>query len=245
LACLLIIAALFLRRRLGWQWAILILALFLLWVGGNRWVSMGLTRSLEWQYLPPAELPRAEVIVLLGGGTRSALYPRQIVELGGGGTRVLYAAWLYHQGAAPYILASGGRIDWLESGNSAAEEMATILEMMDVPKDAIWLEENSRNTAENASECRKILQEKGINRIILVTSAFHMPRSVPLFEHQGFEVIPAPTDYSVTQEDWERLTEPNLPAQLINLLPSADQLVSTTRSLKEYLGMLVYRLRGW
>jgi len=90
-----------------------------------------------------------------------------------------------------------------------------------------------------------LLSAKGIQRIILVTSAEHMTRAVGLFRHQGFEVIPAPTDYSVTQDDWKQLTEPNLATQIYNLLPSASYLSSVSSSLKEYLGMLVYRLRGW
>ena len=101
----------------------------------------------------------------------------------------------------------------------------------------------SRNTYENALYSRQFLQEKGINQIILVTSAFHMPRSVMLFEQQGFEVFPAPTDYGVTQDGWQRLWESNFVTQLINFFPRASYLSSTTHSLKEYLGLLVYRLK--
>ena len=221
------------------------LALVVLWLGSTRWIALGMVRSLEWRYLPMTQMPSADAIVLLGGGTESAEYPRQTVELNSSGDRVLYAAWLYKQGKAPHILLSGGLIDWLDTGNTPAEDMAVILDMMGVPKEALWLESTSRNTYENAVNSRKFLNEKGINRIILVTSALHMPRSVDLFKHQGFDVIPAPTDYSVTQAAWQRLTNPNLATQLLNLMPNIDNLSSVTRALKEYLGMLVYRLRGW
>ena len=70
-----------------------------------------------------------------------------------------------------------------------------------------------------------------------------MPRAVKLFEDQGFEVIPAPTDYDLTEEDWQSLTHANLLTQIYNLLPSASNLSSTTSSLKEYLGMFVNTLR--
>jgi len=239
-----IVLALLLWRKPRLQRVALIVALAVLLLASNEWVSSALVRSIEWQYLPPKEVPQAEAIVLLGGGTLPALYPRPIVELNGAGDRVFYAAWLYHQDAAPLIVSSGGAIDWLENGKSAADDMAFLLDMLDVPPEAILLEEHSRNTAENASETAKILQEKGITRIILVTSAFHMPRSVPLFENQGFEVIPAPTDFSVTQADWDSLTEFG-PGMIVRLLPTSDNLSSTTRVLKEYIGMVVYRLRGW
>jgi uncharacterized SAM-binding protein YcdF (DUF218 family) len=245
LVCIFIILALILYRKPAWQRLVLVLALVVLWLGSTRWIALGMVRSLEWRYLPMTQMPSADAIVLLGGGTESAEYPRQTVELNSSGDRVLYAAWLYKQGKAPHILLSGGLIDWLDTGSTPAEDMAVILDMMGVPKEALWLESTSRNTYENAVNSRKFLNEKGINRIILVTSALHMPRSVDLFKHQGFDVIPAPTDYSVTQAAWQRLTDPNLATQFLNLMPNIDNLSSVTRALKEYLGMLVYRLRGW
>ncbi len=234
------------HHRIRWVKAAVILALVILWIGGNSWVAKSLIRSLEWRYLPPEELPQAEVIVILGGGTESAQYPRQIVEVNGAGDRVLYAAWLYHQGVAEKLLLTGGYIPWLGNHTtSPAEEMATLLEMLDIPEKALLLESRSLNTYENALYSRRILEQEGISRIVLVTSAFHMPRAVALFEHQGFEVVPAPVDYAVTQARWEALWSPNLPSLLLNLLPSAGNLENTTVALKEYLGILIYHLRGW
>ena len=81
--------------------------------------------------------------------------------------------------------------------------------------------------------------------MLLVTSAIHMPRSVALFKHQGIEVIPAPADYTVTQQGWDNMFSPDLPSLLINLLPNASSLSLTTNALKEYLGLFVYHLQGW
>jgi len=245
LACLLIILALLLYRRAGWQRAALILALLALWIGGNRWTAMGLARSLERRYLPPASLPPSEIIVVLGGGTASPEAPRPMTEVNGAGDRVLYAAWLYQQGKAPAILVSGGLLDWTPLQTTPAQDMAALLEMMGVPSEAIWLQPESRNTYEDALYSAQILKDKGIRRILLVTSAWHMPRSVRLFQAQGLEVVPAPTDFFVTDADWESLTSPDLRSQILGLLPSADNLGLTTRMLKEYLGMLVYDLQGY
>jgi uncharacterized SAM-binding protein YcdF (DUF218 family) len=253
LVILLIFLGLFLYKRVRWQRLVLILSLLTLLVFSNRWTAALLTRSLEWRYFTSPELsptslqalqtPVADVIVVLGGGTESFLAPRPLVEVNGAGDRVLYAAYLYKQGAAPHLLLSGGRIDWLSAGDSPAQDMASLLDLMDVPEDALWLEPRSLNTAENAVEAKKFLETKGIQRIILVTSAAHMPRAVKLFEDQGFEVIPAPTDYDLTEEDWQSLTHANLLTQIYNLLPSASNLSSVTGSLKEYLGMFVNTLR--
>jgi uncharacterized SAM-binding protein YcdF (DUF218 family) len=201
---------------------------------------------LEWRYLPQGDLPEVEAIVLLGGGTEAWDYPRPTAEINGAGDRVLYAARLYQEGKAGHILLSGGNLDFSDlRGTTPAAEMVEILRLVGVPEEALWLQPNSENTAEDAEFSAQILNENGIRRIILVTSAMHMPRAVALFEKQGFEVIPAPTDFGVTQRRWESLTAPNLETQLINLLPNASNLGLTSAAMKEYIGMLVYRLRGW
>ncbi|MBN1145847.1 MAG: YdcF family protein [Anaerolineales bacterium] len=246
LACVLIALALFLapRRapRAGLQRAVLALALTCLLLGGNGWVATGLARSLEWRCLPPEPLPQAEAIVLLGGSTLPALAPRPMVEISGAGDRVLYAAWLYKQGLAARILLSGGVLDWSEQDTSPAEDMATLLEMMGVPPEALWLESESRNTYENALYSARILREKGVRRILLVTSASHMPRSLKLFQAQGLQVIPMPTDFTVTQRASQEM---DARAVILGLAPSAENLALSTRMLKEYIGIFVYDLRGW
>jgi uncharacterized SAM-binding protein YcdF (DUF218 family) len=108
----------------------------------------------------------------------------------------------------------------------------------------MWLESKSRNTFENAQFAREILTEKDINKIILVTSASHMPRSIHLFEEQGFDVIPAPTDYDVTQANWQALRQASIPVQIMNLIPNVENLNSITNTMKEYIGILFYRFRG-
>ncbi len=245
LCCLLIFAALVIYRKIRLQRCLLLLALCLLLLGGNRWVTFGLLRSLEWRYLPLTEIPEEEVIVVLGGSTQSAIYPRQMVEVTGAGDRILYAFWLYQQGKADHLLLAGGSIDWLSSEENPATDMASLFKIFGVPEEALWLEPDSRNTYEDAQYSAKILKEKGISRIILVTSALHMPRSVALFEKQGLQVIPAPTDFVVTQRGWDNLTKTNLAGHLYNLLPSAENLSITSRALKEYLGILVYGIKGW
>jgi uncharacterized SAM-binding protein YcdF (DUF218 family) len=246
LACIFLFFTLAIRRKPRLGMGLVAAALALLWLGGSNWVATSLSKSLEWRYLPPDQMPRADVIVLLGGGTNSPQYPRQMVELNAAIDRVFYAAWLYHQGAAPRLLLSGGNIDWRGQRESTpAEDMAAVLAMLNVPQDAIWLEGESRNTYENAIYTTQRLEAEGIEDVILVTSALHMPRSIALFKKLGRQVIPAPTDYTVTQWDWERLWEPNIASQLFNFLPSAANLSKTTNALKEYLGMLIYSLRGW
>jgi uncharacterized SAM-binding protein YcdF (DUF218 family) len=250
LACVLLALALLIGRRSKWQPRLIAVALLALWLGGNRIVTMALVRSLEWQYLPDKSLqtpgPHAEVIVVLGGSTRAQNFPRLMNEVSEDGDRVLYAAQLYRQGAAPRILLSGGTAPWVGSSSvPGAESMADILTTVGVPREALWLEPVSRNTYENAVETQKILERQKISRIILVTSALHMPRAYAVFAKTGLDVIPAPTDFQVTQGGWEYRTQPDLVVQLFNLLPRAENMDLTTQALKEYIGICIYGLRGW
>jgi uncharacterized SAM-binding protein YcdF (DUF218 family) len=246
LSCLLALLALFLRRKQRWQLSLIIVAMVILWLGGNKWISTSLARSLEWRYLPPEVTPNAEVIVVLGGGTEPAQYPRSAVEANSAVDRVLHAGRLYDQGKSAHILLSGGYISWLEPGDgSPAAEMAELLVMMGVPEDALWLEEESLNTYENAVNSAGILAENGIGEILLVTSALHMPRAVALFEHQGLTVIPAPADFTVTETGWKNLVSGDIQKNFLYLFPNASSLSLTTNVMKEYLGMLFYKLRGW
>lgn len=246
LVFILIVLALILRHWKRLQTAALLLAFVLVLIAGNRWVSFWLARSLEWRYLPLNPVPQAEVIVVLGGGTESEQYPRPMVEVNSAGDRVLYAAKLYKEGKAPYLLLSGGNITWYDGRTmTPAGEMANLLAMMDIPQSAMWLQPKSQNTYEDALYCSQILKEKGIQRVLLVTSAQHMPRSVALFQRQGIAVIPAPVDYTVTQPGWDDLFSPDPQTIAVNFMPNVGSLSLTTGILKEYLGLWVYHLRGW
>jgi uncharacterized SAM-binding protein YcdF (DUF218 family) len=201
-------------------------------------------RSLEWQNIPRTQIPNAEAIVVLGGATKSATWPRPTVDLSEAGDRVIYAAQLYFQKKAPIIILSGGRIDWRGSGSPESADMATILTSIGVPAAAIIQESDSLNTYQNAVNVRKILEARRIKKVLLITSAMHTPRSLKIFKRQGIDVIPTPTDFLVSQGELEELT--NTPkAAILNLLPDTNNLNQFTSALKEYIGIFIYSLRGW
>ncbi|MHC1784966.1 MAG: YdcF family protein [Anaerolineaceae bacterium] len=142
------------------------------------------------------------------------------------------------------MLLSGGRIDWLgEQSSSPAEDMQEILLRFGIPEEKIWLQTESRNTEEDARFCLEILKENNVKRVLLVTSAMHMPRSVELFRGNGIEIVPAPTDYTVTEQGWYELFHPDLNSFLVNLMPNAGSLSLTTNVMKEYIGMAVYSIK--
>jgi uncharacterized SAM-binding protein YcdF (DUF218 family) len=239
-ALILLILALILRERSKGETFVIVLAIMILWLCSTRYVALTLVKSLEWRYLPLTEMPAADVIVVLGGGTESPQYPRPTVEINAAGDRVIYAAELYKQGKGSFILVSGGSIAALDARTtSPAEDMALLLDMLGVPQDVIWLQPNSANTAEDALYSSIMLKERSISRVILVTSAIHMPRAVGLFTANGIDVTPAPVDYTVTLEVWENLWSGNWQEMLISAMPNASSLAQTTNAMKEYIGMLV------
>lgn len=244
LACLLLVLALLWARA---RRVIIILSLALLWLASSRYVAYTLLRSLEQRHPPLSGQATADAIVVLGGGTRSGDPPRPAIEVNEAGDRLIYAAMLYRDGAADTVLVTGGSIEWLQPDgvDPEASDMAELMRFLGVPSSALRLEAESRNTYENARYSRELLAAGGLDDILLVTSTMHMPRSVPLFEAQGFQVTAAPTDYLVSDAEWRQLWRGGFSSTLINLLPNVEYLTYTTRCLKEYIGIVVYGLRGW
>lgn len=246
LSCLLLLLALI------WLWKFprrsliaIATALLILFCSSNPLIATTLVKTLEWRYLPPDPVPVAEAIVVLGGSTRPKSPPRPWVEVLEAGDRVLYGVKLYQDGVAPLLLFSGGRVYWDKGENgSEAKDMAEIAQAMGVPERNILLENNSLNTYQNAVETAKILNQRKVNSILLVTSAIHMPRSVAIFEKQGFNVTATPTDYWVAQEFLDQMRGISW-GTFLNVLPSTEALHFFTRALKEYIGLGIYRLRGW
>ena len=246
LASVLLLLALAVKKDPRARAGFIIAAIVVIWFSSTAGFSNLLARSLEWRYPTPQEIPTADVIVVLGGGTEPAAKPRPSVEVNGAGDRVLYAASLYKSGKAGRILLSGGNISWLhEKSTTPAEDMASILTSIGVPEEALWLESESQNTYENALFSKAILAENEIDRILLVTSALHMPRAVALFEKQGLEVIPVPVDFTITEEASPLNSSDALLSKIVDVIPQVSNLSQTTNAMKEYIGFFIYKLQGW
>ena len=222
------------HKRIGWP--LILLGVMLIWVPATRPVSYWLRGSLERLYPPRKvnEIPRTEVIVVLGGGLDPVVPPRVYPDLKSGADRVMHAARLYRAGKAPLVVPSGGYLDWYSTGQSEAESMKAVLEGQGVPGSAILEERDSRTTEENAQCVMALLEKRGLGTILLVTSALHMRRAHKAFLSVGFDVIPAATDYEVVDmrdRTWLRW------------LPTVGHLEGSTRALKEYVGYWVYALK--
>lgn len=169
---------------------------------------------------------RADVIIVLGGGAVQRA-PDAGGLLGSGANRLLAGAQLQKKTGLP-IMITGGQV--FSSSGCEAEISRRILLNLGVPDRLIIAEARARNTVENAAFAAQICRERGWNRAFLVTSAFHMPRSVELFSRQqGLQVLPRPCDYQLSAGG---------PLSLFSFLPQADAAWLSYLALHEYLALL-------
>ena len=244
-----------------------------------RWIGVALER--EWTAVKAEDAPKADAIVLLGGGmgSNTNVYPNAEMysEMWSGADRVWHAARLWKAGRAPIVIPTGC---------GERESTVPLLRDFGVPESAIVVEDAARNTEENARFVERMLkmshaevqrrgegerdlfghkgQEKqeigrGKNnrvehververvegeegkvrkqRVLLVTSAWHMRRSVLMYRKYApsLEIIPAAADYEATVITGH-------PFAFKDIWPDANMLFANSYIFKEYLGYWGYRL---
>jgi uncharacterized SAM-binding protein YcdF (DUF218 family) len=227
LACGLLI----LRRRPRLGRSLILLATGTLYLLSTSWVAGMLQNSLEISApINLAQLKTADAIVVLAGGSYY-----DAAEYGGDTPnatsleRLRYAVRLHRTSGLP-ILVTGGK----PSGGSLAEGHVLRQVLEDeygiAPR---WVEDAARTTWENARLSAPLLRQAGVQRIVLVTHAWHLRRALPLFESQGFDVIPAGTRFAGSGID-----------SVFDVLPAANGLRDSTFALHEWLGILWYKLRS-
>ena len=148
--------------------------------------------------------------------------------------RVIEAAALARQYPKARIIYSGGSANLIDADAREADYAAAIFERLGVARDRLTMERRSRNTRENAEFSKLLAAPKSGERWLLLTSAFHMPRSVGIFRKAGFAVEPYPVDWRTGG-----------PGDLWTFSPFAlDGLQRTEIAVREYLGLVAYRISG-
>ena len=226
-ACVLLCAALALLLR--WRKIAAVLA-----IGALAWSALwsvpafsdGLRHTLEQRHHPVAEaaLPQVDAIVVLGGGRRYGWLQREDVSAEDLPSSRLAAgarAWLDDR--APVVVLSGGG----RPGHTEAMQMARAITRLGVPRSALLLEQRSRDTRQNAEFTAQLAREHDIHRVLLVTSAVHMPRASLLFRATGLGVVPVPVPELARRGDWQE-----------RWLPSRSALWRSGRALREYAALL-------
>lgn len=233
--------------------ALLVLGLVLLVASRFRYLGLGLVAlgavvlflvslpplperalaSLESRYPVLSDPPDAEWIVVLGGGSRGvADWPAANRLTRSSLYRLAEGVRLARQLPDAKLVTSGGVSS--ETGETTAELMAQVAQEWGIGRDRILVQAEPRTTAAEAQAMADRLAPQ--DRVVLVTSAFHMPRAVALFEGQGVAVIPAPTGHYA--EPGPRYVHAG------ELLPSATQVEFVERLLWEKLGLTWAVLQG-
>ena len=226
------VVALFLRG--GKRRLVLAAAFVLLYLQSTPATVDALAAPLErYPALSLDHLPAADAIVVLAGGRY-----RRAPEYGHDSAselsleRLQYAADVERASGLPLVI-SGGSVQGEPDAESTI--MADVLRGTFGIKTEIVTETRSRNTAENALYTKELLDGRGWHRVLLVTHARHMARSVSVFEQAGIAVIPAPLRFDTPPDDG--------PMVLDDWLPSAKTMYVFRGVCHEYVGLLWYRVR--
>lgn len=187
--------------------------------------------------IPRAELPAGgpSCVIMLGGGVEAeVIAARGGFEMNQAGDRFIETLRLAREFPKARILVSGGDGSFSGRYEGDAAVAARFFTAFGVPAERLIRETASRTTFENVANTRDLLAANGLDRCLLVTSAFHMPRSVGLFRKLGLEVMPWPTDFRTTGHAIPGLdfTQPSTNSQLM------------TTALREWTGLLLYYFAG-
>jgi uncharacterized SAM-binding protein YcdF (DUF218 family) len=191
-----------------------------LWALATPLIADSLVRWAErYPALAPAQVGDAQAIVILAGGVRVNA-PEYGTSAPGATSleRLVYGARLARQTHLP-VLISGSRLE--------AASMSGFLQQ-DLGVTATWIENRSRDTHQNAQFSAVILSQAGVHKVLLVTSAAHMARSVVEFTQAGIDTIPAPAAMWTARE-----------TGVLVFVPNVDALMRSQRALYEGLGRIV------
>ena len=236
---ILLMAGLVLRRRVFF-----IVALGVLYAGSIPLVGRHALKLIEGDAVrsPPQSAPSGDAIVVLSGGRIVAPGTSKISEWTDA-DRFFGGVELYQAGKAPLLVFTGGAAPWEPSATSEGEILVGFARRCGLPAEAVVTTGRVYNTAEEAEAVAHLLAarshvgseaKKKPQRLLLVTSAFHMPRAKAQFEAKGFRVVAYPVDFLVSSE---------MQITILDFLPSANALSQTELAIRELYGRIFYQIR--
>jgi len=223
-----------LRKRL------IITALVFIFFFGNKAINHIVVRWWEPAPPPSVVLERPyDVGIVLGGFSNLKVYHQDdFYDFGCRGSRLTQAVELYFTGKIYRILISGGSGFVSDQTASEGRAIKDYLIRVGVPEEHILIEPDSRNTYENAVYTKALLEKESLDqtRLLLITSANHLYRSKRIFKKVGLAVTPFPVDfvgeeYISTPDFW--------------LIPTHITFENWSSLIHEWVGLLVYKMRGW
>lgn len=234
---LIVLGALFINRKWGKRclWA----GIFLLWFFSNQFIANQVMMAWEPEFKPFSEVKNHEIGIVLTGVTNLSKTAYDRTFFNKGADRITHALQLYREGKIKKILITGGQGLNPVNPQSEAEVLQRFLLMTGVPSADVMIEDQSKNTHENALFTKAFLTEKEINlnqEFILITSAFHIKRSKACFDKVGLQTETFPTDY------YSNDTKYDIPTLFF---PDPYSIFIWHKLVKEWIGIVVYSAVGY
>ncbi|MEJ7646894.1 MAG: YdcF family protein [Chryseolinea sp.] len=217
---------------------LLILALTMLIFFSNDFISNEIMQAWEIDTQSYSSLSPHELGIVLTGTTMPLLKPDDRIYFARGADRVTHTVQLYKLGLIKKILISGGSGRLIEEDEPEANKFQKAMVLMGVPENDIILENATRNTYESAIAVKPMLDSLNYvpNDCLLITSAFHMRRSLACYRKAGLNIEPFTTDFYAHPTNFypDSLLEPKLDAMLI-----------WHKLAKEWMGFIAYKVAGY
>jgi uncharacterized SAM-binding protein YcdF (DUF218 family) len=197
-------------------------------------ISSKLIYYLEKDYnlMDISDISKADAIVVLSGGIKTIRTDENLnYEFNDSIDRIFSGLNLFKKKRAPLLILTKGKMPW-SVGITEGEYLKEFSIKFGIPEENILLTENVQNTDQGAKAVAKLLNTKNTN-IILVTSAFHMPRAKKVFEAVNIKVIPFAVDFRHTEKE----------IIFLDFIPSAVALNETSKFFREIIGRLYYSLK--
>jgi len=197
-----------------------------------------LMRAWEVNTVPYASMRPHELGIVLTGATMPLLKPNDRIYFARGADRVTHTVQLYKLGLIKKILISGGTGRLTEEDEPEADKFQKAMVMMGIPESDIMLENATRNTHESAIAVKPMLESLRYSTqdCLLITSAFHMRRSLACYRKVGLDIEPFTTDFYAHPRNF-------YPDTL--LVPRLDAMLIWHKLAKEWLGFVAYKVAGY
>ena len=212
--------------------SLLVLWFFSLRIGANL-LCWPLERMYPYPDRDGQELASCNLIVLTGAGAEPG-----VPDFSGTGApgpvmgKTMLTGFRLQRATGLPLLVTGGAV--FKGDASEADIAVRIFKDMGIPEDSLIIENEARNTAQNASYTRELLEKRGWNKAALVVAALHAPRAAQLFRREGVDVLVFPSHYR-RPGSWE-------PSLWRDITPTASNLEDSVAALHEYIALLAMRI---
>lgn len=214
------------------------MGLLIIFLAGSGFLPGIMMRSLE-NRIPAGTIPsKINGVIVLAGMVNMESSRKGLIELTEQSDRIIEGIIMVQRYPGAEVIITGGS-GYLKQGENLkeADYLKKLAISLGVDEERILIERNSRNTHEHAVALAKMLPDKK-GQWVLITSAFHMPRSLGCFKKEGLNVIPYPVDYKTTVDTSNKFS-------FVSFLPTMGNLSSFNIALHEWLGLTAYRLMNY